>query len=91
MANSNPKLDMQAEKTIHNLEQYEKRWHIFKVCLFVVIATVIVLVQIFTYHRIYDNSAKNRNLLRCTVGTIQTTQGQEQFRNNLQDCLNKTK
>ena len=84
-------LEKQTAETVKKLERYERNWHIFRVVLYSVIGIVIVSVNIYTFHRLYDNSDKNRRLLRCTVTELTPNHSTQTFGINLQTCLDNTK
>ena len=85
------KLEVETERTVKNLEHYERNWHLFKAGLFICIGLVIILVQLYTFHKLLNNSENNRQLLRCTIVNLTAPQTPQQFRTNLQACLDKTK
>lgn len=85
-------LESQTAKTVKNLERYERNWQFFKATLYTVLAVAIIVVNFYTYHRLFQNSDKNRQLLRCTVFELTSPDESPQtFRVNLQTCLDKTR
>lgn len=80
------------DRILENLRRSERRYHLFKAALIVACAIVIVAVNIALSRHIYENSDKNRRLLRCTVvSLVDPTQTPDKFRSQLNNCLDKTK
>lgn len=85
-------LEIQTAETVKKLERYERNWHIFRAVLYTAIGLTIIITNIFTFHRLYDNSDKNRRLLRCTIVALTNPDpSQQNFRISLQVCLDNTK
>ena len=79
------------DRAFESLKRIERNYNIFKAVLIVLSTIVIVSTIVYTSNRLYENSSKNRELLRCTVVTITTDTNQSKFKNDLQNCLDRTK
>lgn len=85
-------LSKEAFNTVNKIEHYERNWHIFKAIILTIGLTIIVIVQLYTYNRLLDNSDKNRILVRCTItALVNPQQTADKFRSDLNNCLDKTK
>jgi hypothetical protein len=81
-------IDQQAKDTISKLKSYERNWHLFKALIYVLVGTAIIIVNVYTYNRIIQNSDHNRALLKCAlIAFTPSNQDYTMVSSNIHKCV----
>lgn len=84
-------LEKRTELTLKHLDAYQHHWNILKSAGFILVGAAIIIVQFFTFSRLYHDSDSNRLLLRCTLTASLTNQPATKIRDDINKCLEETK
>lgn len=61
-------MNLRPEEVVLNIERYERNWHFFKSIILFIGIIIILSVQIYTFHKLLENS-ENNHLLICSIAS----------------------